>query len=106
MSAAVLLTILDGTDEAKNSSKQANDDSLVAHYALKYSQRSLFPCFVVRRLGHQSHVEKGWEDEGEAGDKDGADKLEDSAEAWERFCQEQKNSYNKRAEHSPLHIES
>ena len=79
---------------------------MIAHDALKYSQRSLFPLFVVQRFCHQSHVEEGWEDEGEAGDKDGADKLEDSAEAWERFCQEQKNSYNKGAEHDPLQIES
>ena len=101
-----LFYIFNWADEAKDSSKQPYDNCLVAHDPLPYTQGPLLPLLAICWLCHKSHVEEWGEDEGEAGHKDGADELEDCAEAWEWFSKEKKKSNNEGAEHSSLHIKT
>ena len=54
---------------------------------------------------HKSHVEEGWEDEGEKGDGGAAHQVQDGPEVGQRLRDEQKAEYGHRAEQHSLPVE-
>lgn len=63
------------------------------------------PVLVVGAGVAEPHVEVGWHDEGEEGDRARADEVEDVAEAWNRLRDEQEDDNAHGAEEATLPVE-
>ena len=118
-----LHNVLDGTDEAQNSSKCANDDCLYAqnpgdnmhgpenniYGVINKNDLIILFCFLLPPFLcipiKQPHVEEGRKHKSEAGDKHGADQLEDGAEAGQGLGKEEEHQHHAASKHHPFPVE-
>jgi hypothetical protein len=62
----------------------------------------LFPCWILRGRVDESHVEEGWEDEGEESNSGAAHQVQEHGEVGHGGAHKQQHQHHQGAERHPL----